>query len=73
MKRKEQAVKRKPISAERGIGPIRPACQWVGKCGRRCISIQDKSNGWERIITNNNSWQWTQPFEDGDIVLEYVL
>lgn len=28
-------------------------------------------NGWDRIITNDNSWTWTQPLEEGDVVLEW--
>ncbi len=30
-----------------------------------------EGNGWERVITNNNSWQWTQPLRKEDIVLDY--
>ena len=30
-----------------------------------------KANGWEKIITNCNSWKWTQPLKKGDIVLDY--
>ena len=30
-----------------------------------------KGNGWNRIITNDNSWRWTQPLEDDDVVLDY--
>lgn len=29
-----------------------------------------RGNGWDRIIVNTNSWTWTQPFEDGDALLE---
>lgn len=28
-------------------------------------------NDYARIITNTNSWKWTQPLNDGDIVLEW--
>lgn len=28
-------------------------------------------NGYARVITNNNSWKWTQPLRDTDIVLEW--
>lgn len=28
-------------------------------------------NGYERIITNNNSWRWTQPLEATDVVLQW--
>lgn len=30
-------------------------------------------NGYDRIITNNNSWRWTQPLRAGDVVLDYQL
>jgi hypothetical protein len=28
-------------------------------------------NGWDRIITNTNSWKWTQPLEPNDVVLDW--
>ena len=28
-------------------------------------------NGWDRIITNTNSWRWTQPLVADDVVLEF--
>jgi hypothetical protein len=30
-----------------------------------------KCNGWNRILVNNNSWKWTHPLQDGDIILEF--
>jgi hypothetical protein len=30
-----------------------------------------EGNKWKRIITNNNSWKWTQPLEDEDVVLDW--
>jgi len=27
-----------------------------------------EGNGWNRVVVNTNSWQWTQPFEDGDVL-----
>lgn len=27
-------------------------------------------NRWDRVIINNNSWTWTQPLEEGDVVLD---
>lgn len=30
-----------------------------------------EGNGWDRIITNDNSWRWTQPLNDDDIVVEW--
>lgn len=30
-----------------------------------------EGNGYARIITNDNSWRWTQPLKDTDIVLEW--
>lgn len=29
-------------------------------------------NGWDKIITNTNSWKWTQPLAEGDVVLEWT-
>ena len=29
-----------------------------------------ENNGWKRIITNCNSWQWTQPLGNTDVILE---
>lgn len=31
-----------------------------------------RNNGWGRIITNCNSWRWTLPLEDEDVVLEFA-
>jgi len=31
-----------------------------------------RSNGYGRIIVNTNSWKVTQPFEDGDILLDWT-
>ena len=30
-----------------------------------------KGNGYKRIIQNDNSWRWTQPLDDDDIVLPF--
>jgi len=36
------------------------------------ILIQNmKSNKWDKIVENNNSWRWTQPLEKDDVVLKY--
>lgn len=32
-----------------------------------------RSNGYKRIVTNCNSWKWTQPLEDEDVVLQVAL
>jgi hypothetical protein len=32
-----------------------------------------RCNGWNKIVTNDNSWRWTQPLRDGDIVLNVML
>jgi hypothetical protein len=38
------------------------------------ILIQNmKSNHFDNVIINNNSWQSIQPFKDGDIVLQYSV
>lgn len=31
-----------------------------------------EGNGWKRIITNDNSWRWTQPLDDSDVVLDFT-
>jgi hypothetical protein len=30
-----------------------------------------EGNGYKRIVTNDNSWRWTQPLEEGDTVLDW--
>jgi hypothetical protein len=30
-----------------------------------------RGNGYDRIITNDNSWRWTQPLGKDDVVLEF--
>lgn len=30
-------------------------------------------NGYARVIVNDNSWRWTQPFGDADILLDVKL
>lgn len=29
-------------------------------------------NGWDRIVVNRNSWRWTQPLEESDVVLDFT-
>jgi hypothetical protein len=29
-----------------------------------------RSNGWNRVITSVEGWKWTQPLNDGDVVLD---
>lgn len=31
-----------------------------------------RSNGYKRIIINDNSWRWTQPLEEDDVVLDFT-
>lgn len=37
----------------------------------RILVSNMESNGWNRVITNDNSWRVVQPLEDNDIVLEW--
>ena len=30
-------------------------------------------NKWDKVITNCNSWKWTQPLKENDVVLEYEV
>lgn len=38
----------------------------------RILVANMEGNGYERIVTNNNSWRWTQPLRDGDVVLDWT-
>ena len=38
----------------------------------RILLSNMECNGWDRIITNRNSWKITQPLEADDTVLEFV-
>lgn len=38
----------------------------------RILIANMRDNGLDRIITNTNSWRWTQPFRDGDTLLEWT-
>lgn len=37
----------------------------------RILVSNMECNGWNKIITNDNSWRWTQPLKDTDIVLKW--
>jgi hypothetical protein len=32
-----------------------------------------RGNGWNRVLVNTNSWRWTRPLYDDDIVLDVYL
>lgn len=38
----------------------------------RILISNMECNGWNRIITNTNSWKWTQPLKDTDVVLDFT-
>lgn len=39
-----------------------------------CVLLANmRDNKIDRIVTNTNSWKWTQPLGDGDIVLDVAL
>lgn len=38
----------------------------------RILLSNMECNGWNKIITNKNSYRWTQPLGDDDIVLEFA-
>lgn len=38
----------------------------------RILIANMEGNGYDRIITNTNSWRWTQPLGETDIVLDYT-
>jgi hypothetical protein len=35
----------------------------------RILISNMEGNGWDRIVTNDNSWRWTQPLMKDDVVL----
>ncbi len=37
----------------------------------RILVSNMECNGYKRIITNNNSWRWTQPLKYTDVVLDW--
>lgn len=37
----------------------------------RVLISNMEGNGWDRIITNDNSWRWTQPLNYNDVVLDW--
>lgn len=39
----------------------------------RILVSNMECNGWKTIVTNTNSWRWTMPLEDGDVVLDVTL
>lgn len=30
-------------------------------------------NGWKKVVDNRNSWRWTQPLRDGDVVVPFEV
>lgn len=32
-----------------------------------------RCNGFDRVVVNDNSWRWTQPLREGDVVLDVTL
>lgn len=38
----------------------------------RILVANMEGNGYKRIITNDNSWRWTQPLEATDVVLPWA-
>lgn len=37
----------------------------------RILLANMEGNGYDRIITNNNSWQWSQPLDKDHVVLDW--
>lgn len=38
----------------------------------RILISNMRSNGYDRIVVNENSWRWTQPLRDEDVVLDFT-
>jgi len=39
----------------------------------RILISNMENNGYDKIIVNTNSWKWTQPLRESDIVLQYEM
>ena|SRR5438105_546870 len=39
----------------------------------RILRDNMECNGWKKVVTNRNSWRWTQPLEEGDVILDVSL
>jgi hypothetical protein len=39
----------------------------------RILVSNMEGNGYKQIVTNTNSWKWTLPLEDGDVVLDVTF
>jgi hypothetical protein len=39
--------------------------------GANVLVMSMEGDGWSHVITNKNSWQITQPFKPGDVVLQW--
>ena len=39
----------------------------------RILISNMECNGYDRIVVNSNSWQWTQPLSDNDVVLSLAV
>lgn len=37
----------------------------------RILRSNMEGNGWDRIVVNENSYRWTQPLQDDDVVLDW--
>ena len=46
--------------------------QEINDPDQRILRDNMKINNWDKIIVNTNSWRWTQPLLEGDVVLEYT-
>lgn len=40
--------------------------------GDRILVSNMERNGWDRVITNENSWRWTAPLYPTDVVLDWA-
>ena len=41
----------------------------ANKVCAKCNDTHMENNGYDRIVVNTNSWKWTQPLEQDDVVL----
>lgn len=42
-----------------------------GLPSERVLRSNMRTNKWDRVVTNDNSWRWTQPLHENDTVLDW--
>lgn len=54
-------------------GKLKTLSEVETMAGTQILASNMRCNGWDRVIVNDNSWRWVQPFEESDVLLEVTL